>query len=110
MDLGINSLAVVADELGNHIASFKGVKQLREAEHRLIDAQKRLARTKPGSKGHNDAKATLNNAHRKVAQSRKHLLHQVSSWLVRNCNHLAIEDLSSPRPRLALTVGLSRRI
>jgi putative transposase len=94
VDLGLNSLAVAADSRGGHLVTFEGVKELRIAEDRLIKAQKHLARTTPGSKGHAKAKAVLNKRHRKVALIRRHLLHQVSSWLVRTCQTVVLEDLN----------------
>ena len=94
VDLGLKSLAVVADANGDHLITFEGVKELRIAETRLIKAQKHLARTTPGSKGRAKAKAILNKRHRKVALVRRHLLHQVSSWLVRNCTTIVLEDLN----------------
>ena len=94
VDLGLKSLAVVADAKGHHLITFEGVKSLRIAETRLKKAQKYLARTTPGSMGHAKAKAVLNKRHRKVALIRRHLLHQVSSWLVRNCQSIVLEDLN----------------
>jgi len=94
VDLGLNSLAVVADANGAHLVTFEGVKQLRIAESRLTKAQRHLARTTPGSKGRTKAKAILAKRHRKVALIRRHLLHQVSSWLVRNCTTVVLEDLN----------------
>jgi putative transposase len=96
VDRGITSLAVAADEYGNHLVTFKGVKQLRIAEQRLIQAQKALARTKLGSKGRAKARAILGKRHRKVALIRKYLVHQASSWLVAHCQVLVLEDLNIP--------------
>jgi putative transposase len=93
VDLGLKSLAVVADSQSNHLITFEGVKELRTAETRLIKAQKHLARTTPGSKGRARAKAVLTKRHRKVALIRRHLLHQVSSWLVQHCSTVVLEDL-----------------
>ena len=94
VDRGITSLAVAADSNGQLLADFEGVKQLRSAESSLIKAQKALARTTPGSKGRAKAKAILNKRHRKVALTRQHLVHQVSSWLVTNCQSVVLEDLN----------------
>ena len=93
IDRGIKSLAVVTDTNGDFLISFEGVNELHLAEARLIMTQKALARTTPGSKGHAQAKATLNKRHRKVAVTRKHLVHQVSFWLVTHCSSLVLEDL-----------------
>jgi putative transposase len=94
IDRGITSLAVAADADGHHLKTFEGVKQLRIAEHRLTKAQKALARTTPGSKGRATARAILNKRHRKVVLTRKHLVHQASSWFVTHCSTLVLEDLN----------------
>jgi putative transposase len=94
IDRGITSLAVGADADGQLVARFEGVRELRNAEQRLIMAQKALARTTPGSKGRMKAKARLNKQHRKVALTRKHLVHQASSHLVAHCAALVLEDLN----------------
>jgi putative transposase len=94
VDLGITSLAVLADDSGEHLSTFEGVKQLRDAEHRLIAAQKALARTTPGSKGRAKARRRLNQLHRRVAATRRHLLHQVSSYLMSVCSRVVLEDLN----------------
>jgi putative transposase len=94
VDLGLTYLAVVADDTGEHLISFEGVNQLRSAEQRLITAQQALSRTKMGSKGRAKAKRKLNKLHHLVANARRHLLHQVSSYLVRNCSRVVIEDLN----------------
>jgi len=94
VDRGITSLAICADANGAPIAAFEGVRELRKAELHLIAAQKALARTTRGSKGCKKARIRLERRHRKVALTRKHLVHQVSSQLVRTCRTLVIEDLN----------------
>jgi putative transposase len=94
VDRGITSLAVCADANGHFLAAFEGVRELRTAEQRLIAAQKTLARTTPGSTGCEKARARLNRRHCRVALTRKHLVHQASSQLVRTCAILVLEDLN----------------
>lgn len=94
VDRGIKSLAVCADSDGQLLVAFEGVRELRHAEQHLIRAQKALARTTRGSKGYESARARLNKRHRSVALTRKHLLHQVSRYLVKRCSTLVVEDLN----------------
>jgi putative transposase len=94
VDRGITSLAVCADADGHFFRAFEGVRELRIAEQRLIAAQKAPARTTPGSKGRLKARARLNKRHRKVALTRRHLVHQASTQLVRTCTTLVLEDLN----------------
>ena len=94
VDRGVISLAVSADTKGDLLAVTPGVRERRNAEARLTCAQKALARTTPGSKGRTKAKSRLNRRHRKVALTRRHLVHQVSSYLVTHCTSLVLEDLN----------------
>ena len=94
VDRGVKSLAVCADEHGNHIATFEGVRELQHAQAKLKAANQALARTTPGSNGRRRARAKLARVHRSSANKRRHLVHQVSSYLVTNCTTLVIEDLN----------------
>ena len=94
VDRGITSLAVAADANGNPFEIFEGVKTLREAQRALKAANQALARTTLGSKGRQQARAWLAKTHRKVANTRRHLIHQVSKTLVTRAQVLVIEDLN----------------
>ena len=94
VDRGITSLAVAADANGTPFEDFEGVKTLREAQATLKAANQALARTTPGSKGRQWARARLAKTHRKVANTRRHLVHQVSKALVTRAQVLALEDLN----------------
>jgi putative transposase len=93
VDRGITSLAVAADANGTPFEFFEGVNTLREAERTLKAANQALARTTPGSKGRERARARLAKTHRKVANTRRHLVHQTSKTLVTRAQVLVIEDL-----------------
>lgn len=69
------------------------MKILRSSLDQLRAANKSLARTKPGSKGHARAKARLNRLHATVANRRRFLTHQVSGELVRMATALVHEYL-----------------
>ena len=94
VDLGLTSLAVAASANGQHLKTFEGVKILRSSLDQLRAANKALARTKPGSKGHARAKARLNRLHATIANWRRFVTHQVSAELVRMATTLVREDLN----------------
>ena len=94
VDRGITSLAVAADANGTPFQDFEGVKTLRAAQATLKAANQALARTTPGSKGRQRARARLAKTHRKVVNTRRHLVHQASGTLVDRCQILVIEDLN----------------
>ena len=94
VDRGITSLVVAADANGTPFEVFEGVKTLREAQRTLKAANQALARTTLGSKGRQRAQARLITTHRKIANTRRHLVHQVSKTLVTKCQVLVIEDLN----------------
>jgi putative transposase len=94
VDRGIISLAVAADANGVAFESFEGVKTLKQAQASLKAANQALSRTTPGSKGRQRARSRLAKRHRKVANTRRHLVHQASKTLVDRCQVLVIEDLN----------------
>jgi putative transposase len=94
VDRGIISLCVAADADGIPFESFEGVTTLKQALTKLKAANQALARTTPGSKGRQRARARLATRHRKVANTRRHLVHQASKALVDRCQVLVLEDLN----------------
>ena len=94
VDRGIISLCVAADANGVPFESFEGVKTLKQALCKLKAANQALARTTPGSQGRQRARARLARTHRKVANTRRHLVHQASRALVDRAQVLVIEDLN----------------
>jgi putative transposase len=94
VDRGITSLAVAADANGTPFEIFEGVKTLRETQRTLKAANQALARTTPGSKGRERARFRLAKTHRKVANTRRHLVHQVSKALVMRAQVIVLEDLN----------------
>jgi len=94
VDRGIISLAVAADANGVPFENFEGVTTLKQALRSLKAANQALARSTPGSKGRQRAKARLAKTHRKVANTRRHLVHQASRALVDRCQVIVIEDLN----------------
>lgn len=92
-DCGIKSLVVTADADGNEVKVWEGVNALRTAQLRLRRANKTLSRTKPGSAGRAKAVARLQKVHARIARLRRHLAHDITTWLVTNCDRVVVEDL-----------------
>ena len=94
VDRGIIALCVAADANGMPVESFEGVKTQKQARASLKAANQALARTTPGSHGRQRARTRLAKIHRKVANTRRHLVHQASRSLVDRAQVLVIEDLN----------------
>ena len=94
VDRGIKSLCVAADANGEFFGTFEGVKSLREALVPLKAANRALARTTPGSRGHERARRRLAKIHQTVANRRRHQVHQTSNFLVNRAQVLVLEDLN----------------
>jgi len=94
VDRGIRSLCVAADANATPFENFEGVRVLREAYANLKAANQALARTTPGSKGRERARARLAKRHREVANTRRHLVHQVSNALIDRAQVIVLEDLN----------------
>ncbi len=95
VDLGVKTLAVVADETGRLLLAHQGVKGLQHAQARLKLANQRLARTKQGSTGRRKAAQRLGRIHARVAHLRRNLLHQITTDIARGYTTVTIEDLNA---------------
>lgn len=95
VDLGVKTLAVAADEHGNQLRVWEGVKALQAAQARLKLANQALARTKRDSNGRKKAARRLGKMHGRVAAVRKALLHSISSELAKGSAVVVIEDLNA---------------
>ena len=95
VDLGVKTLAVAADEHGNQIQVWEGVRALQAAQARLKLANQALARTKRDSNGRRKAARRLGKMHGRVAAVRKALLHSISSELAKTSAVVVIEDLNA---------------
>jgi putative transposase len=92
VDLGLRSLATVADTDGN-ILEVPNPAPLRKtlAERRKLG--RRLSRRIPASHGHREAKAKLAKLDRRCVNLRKQASHQLTTMLARNYQEVVIEDL-----------------
>jgi putative transposase len=85
---------VAANSEGDQVDAWEGVNALRTTQSQLRRANKAYARTKPGSNGRAAAKLKLQKLHARIARQRRHLAHQITTELVRDCRRLVIEDLN----------------
>jgi putative transposase len=95
VDLGVKTLAVVADEPGSVLATVEGVKALQHAQARLKLANLALARTKRDSTGGKKAARRLGKVHARIANVRKALLHELTSAIVKGHAAVVIEELDA---------------
>ena len=95
VDLGVKTLAVVADETGRVLHAWEGVKALQHAQARLKLASQAYSRTKKGSTGRAKAARRLGKIHARVAHLRRNLLHQITTELARGYASVTIEDLNA---------------
>lgn len=94
LDLGIKSLAVVADADGRVLHTVKGVNALQHAQARLKRANQTYSRTKRGSNGRTKAAARLRRIHARVAHLRSTFAHNLSYELATTLTRLTVEDLN----------------
>ena len=95
VDLGVKTLAVVADEQGSVLHAHKGVKALQHAQARLKLANQGYSRTKRDSVGRKKAARRLGKMHARVAHLRRNLLHNITSELARGYTSVTVEDLNA---------------
>jgi putative transposase len=95
VDLGVKTLAVVADENGRVLHAHEGVKALQHAQARLKLANQRYSRTKRDSVGRKKAARRLGKMHARVAHLRRNLLHQITTELARSYTRITVEDLNA---------------
>ncbi len=95
MDRGLSTFVVGADADGQEMFRIGNAPKPRAAgmkrQRRLA---KSLSRKQKGSNNRRDAAAKLGRHHYRVANVRRHFLHQVSNELVKTHDRLVIEDLS----------------
>ena len=94
VDLGVTTLATVADVDGLVLHEWAGVKALQHAQARLKLANQAFARTKQGSGGRRKPAQRLGNIHRRIGALRCALLHEITSTLARGYTAVVVEDLN----------------
>jgi putative transposase len=94
VDLGVKTLAVVADEHGRVLHTWAGVNALQHAQTALKLANQSYWRTKRDSAGRKKAARRLGKIHARVAHLRSNLLHNITTELARGYTCVTIEDLN----------------
>lgn len=91
VDLGIKMLATCSDG-----TTFENPKTLQRYEKQLAHLQREMCRRKKGSKNRNKTKRKVAKLHFKIANGRKHALHNVSHYLTAKAkpSTVVIEDLN----------------
>ncbi|RAV08577.1 hypothetical protein DQP55_19020 [Mycolicibacterium sp. GF69] len=95
VDRGLTNFAVAAAADGIEVARFDTApRPLRAAMTRQRRLANHLSRKKKGSRRHRQAAQQLRKHHHRVANIRRHFLHQVSNALVKTHDRLVIENLN----------------
>ncbi len=89
MDLGLESFATLSD-----LKKFDNPRHLLKAERRLRHRQRKLSRTRKGSRRRWKARSQLAKLHIKTANQRNDFLHQLSRRLVNQYGVIRVEDLA----------------
>ena len=88
VDLGIKTLATLSDG-----TVFENPRALKHAQKKLRRLEKQKSRRKKGSKNRAKTRQAIVKVHAHLAHIRKDAAHKLSSYLVKNHNLIAIEDL-----------------
>jgi putative transposase len=95
VDRGLSTFAVAATGDGRQVTRVdKSPRALAKGLPRQRRLAKSLSRKQKGSNNRRDAAARLGRHHHRIANIRRHFLHQVSGELVKNHDRLVLEDLN----------------
>ena len=89
IDMGLIDFAVFSNGKTVKIPKF-----FKKQQASLKRAQQHLTRKKKGSKRREKQRIKVAQIHEKIANSRRHFLHDLSSWTVKNFDTIAIETLN----------------
>ena len=89
VDLGIKDYAILSDG-----TKYGNPKHLERSQRRLTTLQRRLSRTKPGSKRHEAARLRVARCFQKIVNRRNDFLHKMATDLVRRFDTICLEDLN----------------
>jgi putative transposase len=94
VDRGLSAFTVAATGDGRQVLRVDDApRALRAAQDRLRRLNRALARTRKRSRHRATVVGRLSRAHARVANVRRHFLHQVANQLVKTHDQLALEDL-----------------
>jgi putative transposase len=109
VDRGLSAFAVAATSDGSEVARFESPMPLRRDTLRLRRLSRRVSLTQPRSRNRAKAIRRRSRQHARIADVRRHFLHEVSSQLVQTHDRLCLEDLSvanlMANRRLARAIG-----
>jgi len=91
VDLGIKTLATISR---GDIRYWDTPKLLNSSLRKLARYQRRLAKKMCGSGGYQKLKMKIARLHKRIADIRRNVLHQLTSYLVKNFSEIVIEDLN----------------
>ena len=95
VDRGLSAFLVAATAHGDEVARITDApKALARGLNQQRQLAKSLSRKKKGSLRRRQASTKLSRHHRRIANVRRHFLHQVSGSLVKTHDRLVIEDLN----------------
>jgi len=109
LDRGLAAFAVAATADGTEVGRFQAPKPLQRGMVRLRRLSRRASMTQPHSSNRVKAIRRLSRQHARIADVRRHFLHEVSSQLVQTHDRLCLEDLTvanlMTNRRLARAIG-----
>jgi putative transposase len=94
VDRGLAAFAVAATADGTEVGRFASPMPLRRGMVRLRQRSRAVSRTQPRSSNRAKATRRLSRQHARIADVRRHFLHEVSSQLVQTHDRLCLEDLA----------------
>lgn len=89
VDLGVKDIAITSDGY-----KFANPRWIQKSEKKLKRLQRELARRKRESKRRERTRLRLARKHNQVANQRRDWLHKITTYLVRNYDVIALEDLN----------------
>jgi len=92
IDVGLTTFAVIADDSGA-VEQLHAPRALTAAQRRLRRANKKLARSRPGSANRAKSIRALAQVHLRVAHRRADFLHKTTTRLARTKRAIAVESL-----------------
>jgi putative transposase len=88
IDVGLEKFAALSDG-----TLIENPRFFRESEAKLKREQRKLSRKQKGSNSRKKQKIKLAKIHRKIKNQRKDFLQKLSTWLIRNYDTIALENL-----------------
>ena len=91
VDLGIKTLATISK---GDVRYWDTPKPLNKSLCKLARYQRRLVKKTKGSSGYKKLKMKIARLHKRIADIRRNILHQLTSYLVKHFSEIVIEDLN----------------